>query len=100
MVAAIDANRTLYGRAVAATFTLLAAIPLLSGTWYPPAWFAMAVATGLRNDLIPWLGSGLLFEGVAFGFLYLEAALFVALARAARKTATSLGGFVGHRNHQ
>ncbi|UPV74743.1 hypothetical protein M0R89_01410 [Halorussus limi] len=60
----------------------------------------MAVATGLRNNLLPWLGSGPLFTAVAYGILYLEAAFFVALARAIRRTASSFGEFVKSRNRQ
>lgn len=72
------------GREVALAFALLTVASLLGGAMFVPAYLAILAASGVRNVLLPSLGDGVLFWGVAAAALYVQAVVVAALYRGGR----------------
>jgi hypothetical protein len=72
------------GRDVVVAFAVLAVVSVLAGAVFVPAYLAILAASGLRNVLLPSLGDGVLFWGVAALALYVQAVALAALYRGGR----------------
>lgn len=77
-------RRWLADRSVLVTLAVLLAGSLLVGAIFLPAYLAIALASGIRNLYVPWLGNGAAFYAVAFVGLYVQAVVLAGLFRAGR----------------
>ena len=88
-------RRWFAGREVAVTFTALLTGSLLLGGMFVPAYFAILVASALRNLYLPWLGNGVAFHAVAVVGLYLQALVLAGCYRTGRHVYRALQGYDG-----
>ena len=86
--------RILAGKTVQLVFAFIFGFFILIDTsWLPeplyaplypfwlPSYLAIAVATGVRNTVFPWLESGVLFDVAILLLIYVEAVLLAGLFR-------------------
>lgn len=91
-------RRVLAGRPVQLAFAFVLGFWLVLETgwlpdpWYAPlypfwlpAYLAIALASGVRNTVFSWLGSGVLFHGAIVSVIYLEAVVVAGLYRILRR---------------
>ena len=90
----VTAYSILAGKAVRLVFAFIFGFWVILETgWLPevlyaplypfwlPSYLAIALASGVRNNFFPWLGSGLLFYVAILLFIYLEAVILANLYR-------------------